>query len=234
MLGVSDILDDTSDIELDRSTTPTPAPNGQPAQSGQPKLRRRRSSLTLGTSPMNVIKSPSRSVGSALQLQRHLYASPGRARSGSTSSIISIGEEVHQTSNNIASESTSLFGRMRSGSIGSALKSRRTIRRVPGPSCPPPSAPLPPLPPLSALPTLPSIPGTPNRSKTKAFSIQVPPSATQSLARKLAAAGGDNNGLALQTNNMFVPTSPTLSSPRQPLGDLQLHYVNDQDVSMRD
>jgi hypothetical protein len=222
--SLTDILDDTSDIELDRSNTPTPA--GQSSSSTthqaqaqpQPRLRRRRSSLTIGTSPMNIIRSPTRSVGNALQLQRHLLTSPGRSRSGSASSVISIEEEqLHGGSGNIASERTSLVGRMRSGSVGSALKSRR-IRRFPGPSCPPPSAPLPPLP---------SIPGTPNRSK--AFSLAVSPSTTQALARKLAAASGD--ALAIQTN--VLAPSPMLTSPRQPLGDLQPHgyrYANEQEM----
>ncbi|KIK52117.1 hypothetical protein GYMLUDRAFT_251471 [Collybiopsis luxurians FD-317 M1] len=239
LFGLSDPLDDSSDIEMDRSSTPVPPTNAQPApwaqsaQTGQPKLRRRKSSLTMATSPMNMIKSPSRSAGNAIQLQRHLFASPSRSRSGSASSVLSIGEELapHQTvsngSNDVASKSNSLFGRMRSGSVGSALKSRRIVRRVPGPSCPPPSLPLPPL------PSLPSIPGTPSRSKTKAFSIQVPASTSHALAQKLAAAGNDVHGHPLQA------VSPTSMSPRQPLGDLQLQghgnaYVNDQDVPMKD
>ncbi|KAJ3997336.1 hypothetical protein F5050DRAFT_1553074, partial [Lentinula boryana] len=120
---VSDALDDTSDLELDRSTTPTPTSvEGQATSTHQAQhyIRRRRSSLTIGTSPMNIIKSPSRAAGTALQLQRHLLTSPGRSRSGSTSSVVSIGEEVNT---NIASEST-----------------------TPGPKFPPPSAPLPALP----------------------------------------------------------------------------------------
>lgn len=123
---VIDALDDTSDIEVDRSTTPTPStqPSQAHASGHPPRLRRRRSSLNVGTSPMNIIKSPSRAVGNALQLQRHLLASPGRSRSGSASSVLSIGEELSlgTTGNNVASESTSLVGRMRSGSVGSALK----------------------------------------------------------------------------------------------------------------
>lgn len=203
LLSVTDDLDDTSDIELDRSTTPTPH-QAQAQPQPQPRLRRRRSSLTVGTSAMNLIKSPSRAAGNALNLQRHLIASPGRSRSGSASSVMSIGEEPLRNGN-IASESTSLLGRMRSGSVGSVLKSRR-IRRFPGPSFPPPSAPLPPLP---------SIPGTPSRSKTKAFSIAVSPTVTEALAQKLADA------------------SSALTLSRQPFGDLQLHgygYTNDQEM----
>ncbi|KAJ3890518.1 hypothetical protein GG344DRAFT_20940, partial [Lentinula edodes] len=119
LLTVTDALDDTSDIELDRSSTPT-LTNIETSMHQTQRLRRRRSSLTIGTSPINAIKSPSRAAGNALQLQRHLFTTPGRSRSGSTSSVMSIGEEVNS---NIASENT-----------------------IPGPSFPPPSAPLPALP----------------------------------------------------------------------------------------
>ncbi|KAJ3806130.1 hypothetical protein F5876DRAFT_81019 [Lentinula aff. lateritia] len=203
LLTITDALDDTSDIDLDRSSTPT-LTSIETSMHQTQRLRRRRSSLTIGTSPINAIKSPSRAAGNALQLQRHLFTTPGRSRSGSTSSVMSIGEEVNS---NIASENTSLYRRMRSGSVGSVLKSRRGVRRgVPGPSFPPPSAPLPALPP---------IPGTPSR--TKAFSLAVPSIATQALAQKLAAAE--------DVLNLQVASSPT----RQPFGDLQLHgYANDQ------
>ncbi|KAJ3726519.1 hypothetical protein DFJ43DRAFT_1002020 [Lentinula guzmanii] len=121
LLNVSDVIDDTSDLELDRSTNV----DGQATSTHQAQhcIRRRRSSLTVGTSPMNIIKSPSRAAGTALQLQRHLLTSPGRSRSGSTSSVVSIGEEVNS---NIASES---------------------------PKFPPPSAPLPALPSIPGTPS---------------------------------------------------------------------------------
>lgn len=121
LLGMGDMLDDTSDIEVDRSTTPTPAtvPSDSQSHHALPRLRRRRSSLTVGTSPINCIKSPTRAAGNALQLQRHLFASPSRSRSGSIDSVL--GEELPQL-NNIASKSTSLLSRMRSGSVGTTLK----------------------------------------------------------------------------------------------------------------
>ena len=135
-------LDDDSDIEIDRSITPTgppatsntnmmvteiPAPSTTSAAAppNRPHLRKRRSSLTVATSPMNSIKSPTRTAGAALQLQRHL--SPSRARSGSLN--INLNASVVTGDlfggaygglgvGNIASEGTSLVGRMRSGSVG--------------------------------------------------------------------------------------------------------------------
>ncbi|KAF5345241.1 hypothetical protein D9757_014073 [Collybiopsis confluens] len=200
-LTVSDSLEHTSDVELDRSVTPTPMNIAQTGSSSvaqgfsaQPKLRRRRSSLTMATSPINAIKSPARSAGNAMQFQRHLYASPGVP-------AVAV----------IASKGKSLLGRLRSGSVGSVLKSRRGIRRVPGPSLPPPSAPLPPL------PSLPTIPGTPTRSKTKSFSIHFPSGTSPVLARKLAVAGGagEVTNFVLQSTH-YIPVSPTSMSPRQP------------------
>ncbi|KAJ3761748.1 hypothetical protein EV360DRAFT_67615 [Lentinula raphanica] len=202
-----DVEDHASDMELDRSMTPTSTNmdgSMSSVQQPQPRLRRRRSSLTIGASPLNTIKSPSRAAGTALQLQRHLYNTPSRSRSGSVSSVMGNGEDI---SSNIASEKTSLYRRMRSGSVGSVLKSKRGTRRgVPGPSFPPPSAPLPALPP---------IPGTPNRSK--AFSLAVPTIATRDLARKLAA-GED------------VLPSPS----RQPLGEIQVPSYESGQPIMKD
>ena len=43
----------------------------------QPKLRKRRSSLTLATSPMNTIRSPTRAANNALHLQRQLFTAIG-------------------------------------------------------------------------------------------------------------------------------------------------------------
>ena len=79
-----------------------------------PRLRRRRSSLTVGTSVMGNIKSPLRSAGNALQ--RTVLMSPtggSRSRSGSLSVDV----------NNVPQPmSASLNGRMRSGSVGDALR----------------------------------------------------------------------------------------------------------------
>lgn len=106
-----------SDIEPDTDRENTPTPENVPRTAltpavSQRRLRKRRSSLTIGTSPMHAIRSPQRNAGAALQLQMHL-PSPSRSRSGSLNAT---------GTNNIASQSTSLVGRMRSGSVGAALR----------------------------------------------------------------------------------------------------------------
>ncbi|THH18924.1 hypothetical protein EW146_g2145 [Bondarzewia mesenterica] len=100
-----------------------------------PKLRRRKSSITVGSSAMGSIKSPLRSAGAALQ--RTVLMSPtsgSRSRSGSLS--VDAGPELQLGS-------TPRTGRMRSGSLGDVLRSRRAIRKPP---TAPPSMPLPPPP----------------------------------------------------------------------------------------
>lgn len=125
-------FDDVSDVEMERSITPTSSSpmlasssqttafpttstsQAAPVQAAMPRTRKRRSSLTVATSPViNSIKSPTRSAGTALQFQRFLQASPSRTRSGS------VGGESF---NNTATEQTSLMGRMRSGSVGTVLR----------------------------------------------------------------------------------------------------------------
>ena len=121
-----------------RSTTPTPETttpmqSPQPVkihsksqtqqqpqqQSTQPMLRKRRSSLTLAISPMNAIRSPTRTASNAIHLQRQLSTAVSpRSRSGSVS-----GEDAtasRYSNVGVASSETSLEGRMRSGSLGSA------------------------------------------------------------------------------------------------------------------
>jgi hypothetical protein len=121
-------IPDDSDIEVDteREETPTPdVPSFLPPITTQsrPRLRKRRSSITLGTSPMNAIRSPSRTAGAALQLQLHLPTSPSRSRSSSLSNATTTNQTdlyggVGIGMGNVASEDTSLVGRMRSGSMG--------------------------------------------------------------------------------------------------------------------
>lgn len=135
----SDIEDFDINMDTDeprRFPTPTPSSVGGRSRSGsvvsvaqhaqqaqKPRLRRRRSSINVGTSPMNVIKSPQRNAGSALQLQQRLSGSIGRSRGGSLS-FLGLGppstEPNSQNGQNVASQSTSLLGRMRSGSVGGA------------------------------------------------------------------------------------------------------------------
>lgn len=78
----------------------------------RPRLRKRRSSLSVTTSPKGHIKSPGRSAGHALQ--RTGLMSPSRMRSRS------VGEFGN---GNVASEETSLAGRMWSGCTGGILRS---------------------------------------------------------------------------------------------------------------
>ncbi|KAF8240266.1 hypothetical protein L208DRAFT_1384742 [Tricholoma matsutake] len=150
-----------SDIEVDTEHEDTPTrvlpPTPQlPAQSStRPRLRKRRSSLTIRTSPMTAIRSPTRNAGAALQLQLHLTTSPSRSRSGSFNRANETGIYNGGGIGNIASESTSLVGRMRSGSVGSILRPRMAVRRlafVPAPA-PPPTAPLPAIPSLVPAPS---------------------------------------------------------------------------------
>ncbi|KAJ7065369.1 hypothetical protein C8F01DRAFT_1125390 [Mycena amicta] len=106
-----------------------------------PGPRKRRSSITTATSPVSVIKlkSPARAAGNAWHIANVAAHSP-RSRSGSV---------------NVASEDSSMIGRMRSGSLTNRLRSRRplTSKRPVAllftPTQPAPTAPLPALP-LSA------------------------------------------------------------------------------------
>ena len=126
-----------------RSITPTPLtkmpmPSPQPvkiqamsqAQSQQPKLRKRRSSLTLATSPMNTIRSPTRAANNALHLQRQLFSAIGPASSRSRSGSLSGEDTTASRFSNagVASNETSLGGRLRSGSFGCTLPSPGPLR----------------------------------------------------------------------------------------------------------
>ena len=102
----------TSPVDpADRQLSVTPTPSGQisprlkEAQTNaeRPRMRRRRSSINVGANPMALIKSPVRNAGAALQ--RTGLMSPTRHRATSVSM-------------NEASEGNSLFGRLRSGSVG--------------------------------------------------------------------------------------------------------------------
>lgn len=147
---------DLSDPESRRSLTPTP-PSRQPtpvaspqavkgsSRNVRPRVRRRRSSLTQATSPIRTIRSPTRAAENAFNLQLHLPTSMSRSRSGS----------LHGGIIGMATEETSLVGRLRSGScsnvsINAPSRSHRLGRRlssrvVPA-AAPPPTVPLPALP----------------------------------------------------------------------------------------
>jgi len=133
----------------DQDTTPTAANPSQGIGAERPKLRKRRSSLTVNTSPLVQLKGSYRGATAAVQRQN-------RSRSGS------VNDFSQSRSSSFATEENNIIGRMRSGSIGNFLRcvlpgcfssgdiayrpiihrSRRIIRGA----RPPPSTPLPPLP----------------------------------------------------------------------------------------
>ncbi|KAI8993882.1 hypothetical protein BD414DRAFT_411743 [Trametes punicea] len=150
----------------------------------RPRLRRRRSSLAGAASPLATMKSstPMRQAAASVQRQNLTL----RSRAGSDASILSTATASSVSSFGAAGAEnepvhhvqrpSGIMGRLRSGSLGTALlRPRRGIRRAapPMPAPPPPTAPLPDLPPLStspsafqALPTIvasPSQPTTPRR-----------------------------------------------------------------------
>lgn len=98
-------------VDRQLSLTPTqigqtrPFPKAPEAHTNaeRPAMRRRRSSINIGVNPMALIKSPVRNAGAALQ--RTGFMSPTRHRAATVSM-------------NTAFENNSLFGRLRSGSVG--------------------------------------------------------------------------------------------------------------------
>ncbi|KAJ7132169.1 hypothetical protein C8R44DRAFT_730881 [Mycena epipterygia] len=153
----------TGDLEYFTASTYHTNPHNTTsrAQTARPPLRKRRSSITASASPvssMKLAKSPARAAGNAWHIANVAANSPSRSRSGSASM-------------NVASEDTSMLGRMRSGSLGSRLRTkkpltnRRPLALLFAPTPPPPSAPLPALPlcaparpPLSRLAIQPGLP----------------------------------------------------------------------------
>ncbi|KAI0262335.1 hypothetical protein BC834DRAFT_972129 [Gloeopeniophorella convolvens] len=129
--------DEASDYFASRSRTSSNASTASSVLGNAPRLRRRRSSLSVATSGLGAVKSPQRSAGAALQ-RTSLMGPIGRTRSGS----IDVGART---------DGMSVPGtRARSGSTGGALRPRRALRKPP--PVPPPTAPLPPVP-TEAVPT---------------------------------------------------------------------------------
>ncbi|EKM59657.1 uncharacterized protein PHACADRAFT_250293 [Phanerochaete carnosa HHB-10118-sp] len=144
------------------------------ASADRPRMRRRRSSIGLSSSPVTPLKGalPSR----AAHIQRQSVptgalgvASLARSRSGSVTEAMTF---ARSTMSMTSTSEASKAGRMRSGSVGNALRnnSRRRKPTAPIPALPPPNAPLPALPqlhlPLSSL-DLSNIPGTARRPGAK-------------------------------------------------------------------
>ncbi|KAM5540193.1 hypothetical protein V8D89_006012 [Ganoderma adspersum] len=128
------------------------------ADDSRPRLRRRRSSLAGATSPLTAMKTSAPIRAATASIQRSL-----RARSGSDASVISTASISSFTlTENVAAKgtpkSTGILGRLRSGSVGTALRPRRGLRRVvpPVPALPPPTSPLPAVPPVPTLSDSPS------------------------------------------------------------------------------
>lgn len=124
-----------SDIEIDgdRISTRTPVTtshsfiNSSTTNPPRPRLRKRKSSLTVGCSPMNAIRSPARNAGVAFQLQMHPRSRSGSVTNAPTTDLdpnskYSIAVGLGIRTSNLASEGTSLVGRMRSGSVGGAFR----------------------------------------------------------------------------------------------------------------
>lgn len=97
--------------------SPTSAPE-------RPRLRRRRSSITTSASPVSALKStPARTATASLQRLTLYTSAPGvRSRSRAGSVTDSFVGRTSMTSNE-ATQANSLVGRMRSGSVGNALRS---------------------------------------------------------------------------------------------------------------
>ncbi|KAH7881938.1 hypothetical protein F5I97DRAFT_456868 [Phlebopus sp. FC_14] len=179
-------------VDRQMSVTPTPTNQGPNAKNPQnldrPRMRRRRSSMNIGASPMSFIKSPTRNAGTALQ--RTGIMSPTRSRAGSVAA-------------NEASESNSLFGRLRSGSVGGVppqTRTRRAVRRT-VPHAPPPTMPLPALPPPSP--------------STKCADALTPPTLLVSVPRQPLSTRplpAENVSMASLLSPTLLP-SPTLLSP---------------------
>ncbi|KAF8490004.1 hypothetical protein F5888DRAFT_1743670 [Russula emetica] len=109
---------------------------------GAPRLRRRRSSLSVANNGLSAVKSPQRSAGMALQ-RTALMSPGGRARSGSTD-MGSVDLSCVDGEGHGLVPSRVGGGRSRSGSTSGAMRARRALRKPP--PVPPPNVPLPPLP----------------------------------------------------------------------------------------
>ena len=86
----------------------------------RPRLRRRRSSLSTAASPVTTFKS-SGSMRQATNAQRQSIL---RSRSGSDASVLSLAAAAatRPTAGEAPPQQTSIIGRLRSGSVGTALR----------------------------------------------------------------------------------------------------------------
>ncbi|KAI9433463.1 hypothetical protein H4582DRAFT_2060882 [Lactarius indigo] len=172
-------FEDVMDYFMPRSRTSSNASTNSSAPGGVPRLRRRRSSLSVANNGLGAIKSPQRNVGIALQ-RSTLITPGGRARSGS----VDVGPAGVPRHDELCYVPVSgrVGGRSRSGSMGGALRSRRALRKPP--PVPPPNVPLPPLPPLASVtelsPRHPLVHRTQTTENFASFASALGPDATSS------------------------------------------------------
>ncbi|CAL1713899.1 unnamed protein product [Somion occarium] len=211
--NATNLSEDTTPTATSSSSTYTLSSIVETAPSPAPVLRRRRSSITLGASPVSSIKARS-SANTAQKLHTLMSASSGqgsmrlRARAGSVHE--SVFSRVAVAAND-ATEGNSLMGRLRSGSIGTALRPRRQLRKT-LPAPPPPTVPLPALPPCPPMLTL-------NIPSSTGFSSSQPPSTPR---RPLTHR-------SRTTDNLLIPieTPPmSRSSPRSGAEDFSMTSPN--------
>ncbi|KAL4254417.1 hypothetical protein ABKN59_003621 [Abortiporus biennis] len=192
-----------------QSSIPLPSISEIPATPAQdkPRLRRRRSSTTMGaSSPMTAIKGRT-NLASSASLQRHsfLTSSTVSALSSGTRSRSGSVNEKHLSSNPVSGER--IAGRLRSGSVGGALRPRSRMLRK-GPSVPPPNLPLPP-PPMPSLCT---------SAPAHALTFPVPSSVPETPRRPL----GQRSYTA--DSNLLIPMhTPPMSRSLSPLLTEDIH-----------
>ncbi|KAI0346754.1 hypothetical protein BDW22DRAFT_456179 [Trametopsis cervina] len=143
--------------------------------SERPRMRRRRSSLGLAASPVAPLKSNTAGARASISVhvQRQSMGITGMASTRSRSgSIVDSGMPLSRAAMSIAmndaTSGNSIVGRLRSGSVGTALRPRRLRKQatLPAPLPPPPTTSLPELPPLPSY-GLPAIPQTPRRPSAR-------------------------------------------------------------------
>ncbi|KAI0355715.1 hypothetical protein OH77DRAFT_307414 [Trametes cingulata] len=207
----------------------------------RPRLRRRRSSLAGAASPLATMKSsaPMRQAASSVQRQTLTL----RARAGSDASILSTATASSVSSFGAAGpENTStqrpsgIMGRLRSGSLGTALlRPRRGLRRAAPPMpAPPPNAPLPEVPPVPSSPTtsrtLPTIVASPEQPTTprRPLARRSQTCDNYDLTASPFTVAGASPMCVTDEEDMFaaacagLPSSPGLALGRE--NDMQVDY----------
>lgn len=109
--------DDAEAADYFSPTSRSRASSTASTESSAPRLRRRRSSLTVGSNTLASIKSPIRSATAALQ---RTLAGSVRSRSGSITTTTSAGAD--RADDVLGSVPIPIKGRLRSGSVGTALR----------------------------------------------------------------------------------------------------------------